>query len=138
MDASGRNRFRRPEPGGLRRGLAVLSGLLVVIAGAAQAAAEEGAELFDKNCQTCHTVERGGAVRAGPNLWGIVGRKAGTIEGFNYSPGLKNSGIVWTVETLDLWLAFPKKMIRDTFMTYRQTKPEIRKAIIDYLATQRD
>ena len=102
------------------------------------AAAEDGAELFVKNCQTCHTIEKGAEVRARSRLWGVIGRKAGTVDGFNYSAGSSHSGIVWTPETLDQWLAFPKKMVRDTFMTYRQTKPEIRKAIIDYIATQKD
>lgn len=138
MDASGRSRFRGPEPGGLSRVAAVTGGLLVAAAMPAQGAAMEGGELFVKNCQTCHTIEKGGAARMGPNLWGVFGRKAGAVEGFKYSKGLKSSGIVWTAETLDSWLTYPKKMIRDTFMVYRQAKPEIRKAIIDYLATQKD
>jgi cytochrome c len=129
MDAPSRNKARSA---------ALIGGALVVAAGGAQAAAGEGAELFVKNCQTCHTIEKGGSTRSGPNLWSIVGRKAGSVEGFNYSPGLKSSGIVWTADTLDSWLTFPRKMVRDTFMIYRQAKPEIRKAIIEYLATQKD
>jgi cytochrome c len=116
----------------------MMSGLALMIAAAAPAAAEDGAALFVKNCQTCHVVAKDGGVRTGPPLWGVVGRKAGTIEGFNYSPGLKASDIVWTKEALDQWLTFPKKMVRDTIMLYRQNDPEIRKAIIDYLAMQKD
>jgi cytochrome c len=111
----------------------------MMIAGTASAAAEDGAALFVKNCQTCHIISKeGGGVRTGPPLWGVMGRKAGSIEGFNYSAGLKASGLVWTAETLDQWLTFPKKMVRDTTMLYRQPKPEIRKAIIDYVATRKD
>lgn len=137
-NASGRSRSRWPLPRALRRVFIVTGASLMLAADVPPLAAETSAELFVKNCQTCHTIEKGGSTRTGPNLWNVVGRKAGSIEGFKYSPGLKNSGIVWTPDKLDAWLTFPKKMIRDTFMTYRQTKPEIRKAIIDFLATQKD
>ena len=117
---------------------AMMSGFALMIAGAAPAAAGDGADLFVKNCQTCHLIAKEGGVRTGPSLWGVMGRKAGSVEGFNYSAGLKASGIVWTPETLDTWLTFPKKLVRDTTMMYRQTKPEVRKAIIDFIATQKD
>jgi cytochrome c len=116
----------------------MMSGFALMIAGAASAAAEDGADLFVKNCQTCHVIAKEGGVRTGPSLWGVMGRNAGSVEGFNYSAGLKASGIVWTPETLDTWLTFPKKLVRDTTMIYRQTKPEVRKAIIDFIATQKD
>jgi cytochrome c len=116
----------------------MMSGLALFVAAVAPAAAEDGAALFVKNCQTCHIVAKEGGVRTGPPLRGVVGRKAGSIEGFNYSPGLKASGIIWTPEMLDQWLTIPKKLVRDTMMLYRQNNPEIRKAIIDYLATQKD
>jgi cytochrome c len=101
-------------------------------------AADDGAALYKKACQTCHSIEKGSAARVGPPLYGIVGRKAGTIEGFKYSEGLKTAGFEWTPEKLDAWLAFPKKMIRSTTMVYRQNDPEIRKAIIAYLETRKD
>jgi cytochrome c len=113
----------------------VLGGLAVQSVGAAAA---DGAALYVKNCQTCHSIEKGGSNRQGPPLYGIAGRKAGTIEGFKYSAGLKAAGWEWTPEKLDEWLAFPKKMIRDTIMVYRQNDPEIRTAIVAYLATLKD
>lgn len=122
----------------MNRITAMMSGAVLTIAGAAQAAAEDGAALFVKNCQTCHIIAKDGGTRTGPPLRGVVGRKAGSIEGFDYSAGLKSSGIIWTPETLDQWLAFPKKMVRDTFMVYRQNDPKIRKAIIDFISTQKD
>jgi cytochrome c len=109
-----------------------------MILGAAPAAAEDGAELFVKNCGTCHVIAKDGGVRMGPPLRGVIGRRAGAVAGFAYSPGLKASGIVWSEQTLDRWLAFPKKMVRDTFMLYRQNDPAIRRAIIDYIAMQKD
>jgi cytochrome c len=60
------------------------------------------------------------------------------IAGFTISEGLKASGIVWTPEMLDAWLAFPRKLVRDTFMNYRQGDPAIRKAIIEYMAAQKE
>lgn len=122
----------------MRRFTLMMSGLALICASAASAAAEDGAALFVKNCQTCHVIAKDGGVRTGPPLWNVIGRKAGSIEGYSYSPGLKASGIVWSAETLDQWLTFPKKMVRDTIMVYRQNDPEIRKAIIDYIATQKD
>jgi cytochrome c len=122
----------------MNRLMVMMSGTILMIAGAAPAAAEDGAALFVKNCQTCHIIAKDGPVRAGPPLRGVIGRKAGTVEGFSYSAGLKASGIIWTQTTLDQWLTFPKKMVRDTTMLYRQDKPEVRKAIIDFVAAQKD
>jgi cytochrome c len=100
--------------------------------------AQDGGALFAKNCQTCHSVEKGASARQGPPLHGIIGRKAGSVEGFKYLEGLKTAGFEWTPEKIDEWIAFPKKMIRSTTMVYRQNDPEIRKAIVAYLATLKD
>lgn len=100
--------------------------------------AEGGAELFLKNCQACHTSGKGEPQRQGPNLWGVVGRTAGTVKGFKYSDALKSSAIVWTPEQMDAWLTFPQIMVRGTIMVSRQSDPDTRKAIIDYLTTLKD
>jgi cytochrome c len=110
----------------------------ILAAAVPAAAADDGAALFKKNCQTCHSIEKGAAPRQGPPLYGVIGRKAGTVEGFKYSAGLKAAGWEWTPEKIDEWISFPKKMIRDTFMVYRQNDPDIRKAIVAYLETQKD
>ena len=112
--------------------------LFMVLMMAASAEASDGAALYKKNCQTCHAIEKNGAARQGPPLFGIIGRKAGSIDGFKYSNGLKTAGWEWTPEKLDAWIAFPKKMIRDTYMVYRQNDPDIRKAIVAYIAEQKD
>lgn len=114
-------------------GTAIAAGIFVADAGA-----QDAGDLFVKNCQTCHTIERGAGVRQGPPLWGVIGRKAGSVAGFPYSDGLKASGIVWTPDKLDAWITFPKKLVRDTFMTYRQSDPAIRKLIVDYVAMHKD
>ncbi len=118
---------------------AIAGGVLLAIAVVPPTArAADGIELFGKNCRTCHSIEKGGPSRQGPPLYGVIGRRAGTVEGFKYSDGLKAAAWVWTPEKMDEWITFSKKMIRDTSMNYRQPDPEIRKAIIAYIATQKD
>lgn len=70
-----------------------------------------------KACLTCHTFEKGGPARLGPNLWGVVGRpKAST--GFDYSPAMKAKGGDWTIDDLNAFLTNPKGFIPGTKMTY--------------------
>src|ERR1700682_5608226 len=69
-------------------------------------------------CQTCHTVTRGGANGIGPNLFGIVGRKAASLPGFYYSPALKNSKITWTNDKLKAWTMAPYRLVPGTRMTF--------------------
>lgn len=85
-------------------------------------------------CRSCHSVEaeRNGV---GPTLAGIVGTTAGDVEGYNFSPALKQSGIVWNRETLDTWLQGPMKMVPGTKMVMTVPDEARRKAIIDYLET---
>ena len=99
--------------------------------------AAEGEKLFKRLCTVCHVAEQGSTKKGvGPNLWGIVGRKAGTIEGFRYSEANKNSGIIWSAETLDPYLESPRKEIPGTSMAFAGLrKPEERKAMIAYLLT---
>ncbi len=109
-----------------------------IFAPAITSVADTGVELFARNCQVCHTAGKGEPHRQGPNLWGIVGRTAGTVEGFRYSPALKSSGVVWTPAHIDAWLAFPQKLVRGTIMVYRQSDPDKRKTIVEYLVTLKD
>ena len=61
---------------------------------------ERGAALF-RRCAVCHTVTADGGQRAGPTLYGVFGRRAGTVAGYSYSEALKNSDLVWDEETID-------------------------------------
>ena len=63
-----------------------------------------GADLF-KKCSICHTVSENGSNRAGPNLHGVFGRRAGTVQGYKYSKSLRDSDLVWNEQTIDALFA---------------------------------
>jgi len=64
-------------------------------------------EATSKQCQACHTFEKGGPNRLGPNLWGIIGRPRASEAGFNYSAAMKAKGGTWTYDDLNKFLAGP-------------------------------
>lgn len=104
-------------------------------AAAQEGDAESGSALFRRQCAGCHQVAqpRNGV---GPNLQGVIGRPAGSVEGFNYSPALRESGITWTAETLDAYLADPRGMVTGTRMVQRVPDEQQRRDIIEFLAAQ--
>jgi cytochrome c len=67
-----------------------------------------GAQLYQSRCGACHSIDENGA---GPRHRGVVGRKAATQPGFDYSDALKASQITWTESTLDAWLANPNALV---------------------------
>jgi cytochrome c len=93
----------------------------------------DGAVLFKQQCATCHATNASDPPRQGPTLFNIVGRKAGTAEGFHYSAGFANAKFQWDEQKLDEWLVNPQAMIPGAVMPYRQAKPELRMAIVGYL-----
>jgi cytochrome c len=99
----------------------------------ATANAENGAKVF-KQCATCHTVDKGGANKIGPNLFGIFGAKKGHIAGFAYSKGLTEKGGTWDVESLDAYLLAPSKYIPGSKMAFvGLKKAQDRADVIKYL-----
>lgn len=102
---------------------------------AARAAdAEAGKKAFAK-CAVCHSPEAG-VTRVGPSLFGVVGRKAGTLAGFNYSSAMKAYDVTWTAETLDKYLEAPMQVVKGTKMTFPGVKDATERAnIIAYLET---
>ncbi|HEY1447006.1 MAG TPA: c-type cytochrome [Caulobacteraceae bacterium] len=107
--------------------------LAAVTAGSPALAADatKGAALVQARCNTCHSPEAG----QGPDLTGVVGRKAGTAQGFPVSAALKGSGIVWTPADLDAFLADPGKRVPGTSMPNPYVNAADRADIVAYLAT---
>src|ERR1700761_1706339 len=93
----------------------------------------DGPTLFKQQCATCHTNNASDPIRQGPSLFGVIGRRAGTAEGFHYSAGFAKADFTWDAARLDAWMTNPQAMIPGAVMAYRQSKPEVRAAIIDYL-----
>jgi cytochrome c len=122
----------------LRIGLAFCAAALAVDGAAAQltpppAKPPDGATLFKQQCATCHTTNASDPSRQGPTLFNIVGREAGTAEGFSYSAAFAKAKFKWDEEKLDAWLADPQAMIPGAIMPYKQAKLELRMAIVSYL-----
>src|SRR5215469_4489923 len=84
---------------------------------AAAGNAASGKTLFGR-CAICHTVQKGGPNGLGPNLFGVVGRKAAALPSFMYSGALKASGITWTNDKLKAWIAAPARLVPGTKMAF--------------------
>jgi cytochrome c len=93
----------------------------------------DGPALFKQQCGTCHTTDPSEPLRQGPPLDKIVGRQAGKVNGFHYSPAFAKADFVWDAARLDAWLSNPQELIPGAVMAYRQARPETRAAIIAYL-----
>lgn len=121
----------RPRAG---LGLAAL-----LIAGSAMAqppsAPSDLPALVKNSCASCHTFRKDEPNGQGPNLYGLIGSKAGSARGFAYSAAFKKalSGKVWTPELLDAWLTDTQQVAPDSLMTYFQDDARLRKQIVDYL-----
>ncbi|RJF88517.1 cytochrome C [Oleomonas cavernae] len=89
-----------------------------------------GEVLYNARCGACHSPD---ADRVGPHHRGVVGRVAGTVEGFAYSPALKAAGLTWTPDLLDRWLTKPAALVPGTRMVFRVADPADRADIIAYL-----
>ncbi|HEY8613585.1 MAG TPA: cytochrome c family protein [Roseomonas sp.] len=104
-------------------------GLFIGVTGAGSAMAQDataGQRVFNQ-CRACHTIEAGGRNGVGPNLHGVVGRKAASVEGFRYSPAMREKGQqgwTWTVENLRPYLQNPRAVVPGTNMAFAGLRNE--------------
>ena len=116
---------------------ALIGGVVLVLiaaiglsASAAEPDATAGKAIFVKRCSGCHALD---ADKEGPHLRGVFGRKAGSIAGYPYSEGLRNSKITWDETLLEKWLENTGAVVQDNDMEFRVTNPEERRALVAYL-----
>lgn len=96
-------------------------------------------EKLSKACAACHSFDKGGAHKVGPNMWGVVGSAKGSKVGFSYSESMTNHGGSWSYEELNKFLWKPKALIDGTKMNYiGLKKPEDRAAMVAWLRTLAD
>ncbi len=96
-------------------------------------------QLLSFACAACHTFAAAGGTLIGPNLHGVFGRRAASVAGFDYSPALASSGLVWTPVSLEAWLNEPASFVAGTKMAFTGYRsPDDRRDLIAYLlhATQ--
>jgi cytochrome c len=100
---------------------------------------EKGKALFVQQCFTCHTIDKGGVNKVGPNQWDIVGRKKASHEGFSYSSALQGKGGDWTYEDINHMIFKPQGFVRGTKMAFAgMAKEQDRADLIAYLRTMND
>ena len=109
--------------------------LLACASGPGMAADVEAGKTAFKKCTLCHTTEAG-KNKIGPSLFGIVGRKSATLDGFNYSEGMKKFDHTWDEGTLDEYLTDPRATVPGTKMIFPGIKDKTeRDDVIAYLET---
>jgi cytochrome c len=77
-----------------------------------------GQQIFKDHCASCHTPKAGARTAFGPNLRGVIDRRAGSVPGFPYSDALKKSGLTWTEDNLRTWVADNARMVPNTLMPH--------------------
>ena len=114
---------KAPKPGKPDKAAPAGFDAKAILAKLSDANAEDGEEAFRK-CLACHTTEKGGAKKVGPNLFGIVGREVAASADFAYSPSMKKYGGKWTLERLVTYLNNPRGTVPGTRMAFAGVKDE--------------
>lgn len=81
-------------------------------------ASEELGNRLLLQCRACHTLEQDGPQMLGPNLYGVFGREAGSLENYGFTAALREAKFVWTPRALDAWLAMPAQFLPGNAMAY--------------------
>jgi len=98
----------------------------------------EGEKVF-KKCAACHSIAKGGKNKIGPALWGVLGRTAGTVEGYKYSKAMASYGKSWSIEEMNGFLTKPKDWMKGTKMSFAGLKnPKDRASVIVYMNQNTD
>lgn len=113
--------------------LATCLGLTQLTFAAQTGNAEKGKMLYDTRCVACHSIDDN---RVGPKHRGLLGSRAGKVAGYDYSPALKKSKLVWNEKNLDQWLENPSKLVPGQKMPYTVPEAQDRADVIAYLKTQ--
>lgn len=121
--------------------LVLCAGLIALAAPAAQAQdAAAGQRIFNQ-CRACHVIENNGRNGVGPNLFGVVGRRAASVENFRYSANMRalaEGGLTWTPDNLARYLTNPKDLVPQGTMAFAGLRQEQQRAdLIAYLSAQR-
>jgi cytochrome c len=121
---AGKTQGSRPWKGRMMRRATISTLTLVTSMGTALAQDIAAGETSFRKCQLCHDVGENAKNKLGPELDGLNGRKAGSVENFNYSEGLKSSGINWTQETFKEFIKDPRGKIPSTTMLFPGIKDD--------------
>jgi cytochrome c len=120
-----------------RMGRTMIAALLLAGSATAAPAADPaaGQQIFKAQCGICHSVAAG-VNGVGPTLFGVIGRRSGSVPGFNYTADHKKLDVTWDAATLDKYLTNPRAMVPDTTMIYAGLKDDDQRAdLIAYLET---
>jgi cytochrome c len=133
-------KIARQKTGKMRMRIAGLSALalgMALLANSASAAGDAGkGKVVFQRCAICHNATKGGPNGLGPNLFGVVNRKAGSVAGFNYSAAMKNSHITWSTDKLNAYIEHPAAVVPGNRMAFAGIFDQGQRAdVVAYLAT---
>ncbi len=117
------------------KAMGVIAGAALLATQAYAADAKNGATVFQR-CAICHADTKGAPAKIGPNLFGIVGRKAGTMPDFSYSAAMKSAGFAWTADKLTAYVEHPQVVVPGNRMAFAGlTSPKDAADLVAYLST---
>jgi cytochrome c len=103
------------------------------------ASVEDGEEIFMRKCSSCHDHEKDGGHGKGPHLWNVLGRKAGSAPGFDYSDAMKNIGHTWNLATINYYLTRTDRAVPGRAMDFRGIRRDkVRAKLLRFLMTIND